>query len=325
MNDQERIKIEHLGYTPGRRSFLRLIGDVTTILDSRCTRESLYCLTSPPYALGGAAVSTTAEQALKHLGEFLCIDSRPVWTPSGTYSCAPLIGTKEATIYTPFLVEWDGKINVTFAFRSQTGLSMPSLYRKVFEETRKLDKDLNSPLIATIIIAEAMTNRIIDKVMSISPTRSNAPSNGRQITHKMNINRYFEWNITRKRRLEVSREDQLELLLIIGIGVDMSHNNLTNDNLTRLLPRAFYITPGMKLGSELIHNHAVILSQSKPSFSSLYDQLRKSNTDLCEIGGQLLEQPCSSDVLCMVHIENDTVLNRGLIGVGIISQIDVSS
>src|SRR4051794_36309981 len=102
--------LDRLSYLPQAYSSLRLIGNVKTILDAQCAVEVLHRVMHPAYALGGAAVGMDATEALEHLGEFICVGGRPVWTPAGTNHFTPLMEPKDSVIHTPFLIDWNGVV-----------------------------------------------------------------------------------------------------------------------------------------------------------------------------------------------------------------------
>ncbi len=309
-------KIQLLTHDLKVHSELELVGDVKTILYSRCDKASLRCLSHVPFGLGGGATGPDNDWALQHLGEFITIGGIPIWMPSGLEEHAPRIEGRDSSIFTPFFIRWDGGIHASFYFESNLGASILQIYRLLFDEMEKLREGLYSPTLAVVMLAEAKTKEIVDKAMILSPTRQNAPANSKPIIDKINIDTYFRWNLAR----ENQSPDQSQLLIVVGVGLDMQHPDSVG--LDKLLKRAFYVTPGITTSAvQMLHNHAVAMGEITIPFNELVEKCASGKINPSTAVSDLLEKHSPDNILRMIHIENDTLIRRALVGVGIIDNV----
>ena len=299
-------------------SELSLFGDVRTILYSRCDEGSLECLRSVPFGLGGGAVAPEQEEkavgfdskqwALQHLGEFMTIGGTPVWTPSQWEGHAARVENQDRSIFTPFFISWNGGINASFFLECKAGAEMHTIYRLLHNEMAKLSGSSLGPTLAVVMLASALTEEVVDKAMILSPTKQNAPTNGKLITDEANLPYFFRRNIVQQEQSSV----QSQTLIAVGVGVGTQHPDSVR--LQEFLEKAFYVTPNTTVAP--IHSHAVVMGEVPVLFDELVEKCASGKTNPAVAASDLLKKHGFANMRHMVHIENDTRIRCALLGVG---------
>jgi hypothetical protein len=216
-NIQNDPSVQLLKHDPNADSKLELIGNLKTVLNCNCDLASMKTTSDIPFGLGGGASNPDTKWCLDHFGEATTFGGRLFWTPCGLGEPTLHIEKKGENISTPFFIKWDGGIQASFDFKSKNGTNVPGIYRVLFDQMKNLGQDFHSPILSTIIIAEA--SKVVDKVLAIAPTTENIPANNKPITDPSNIDTYFTWNLIEKERPRV----QSLYLIIFGLGLDMKH------------------------------------------------------------------------------------------------------
>lgn len=283
------------GTVPG---FVDVVGDIEDVLASRVTPAHLCSkpFSAKAFSIGLGGLGAKLDDYFGIMGEMITIGGTMVWLPTDGHDTPDFLIPKSdgasVLLRTGFNASLEGDFHEVMEFTAARpeGAAMNEIYRSLCDYARGRRPDYRGAIgLAMVADVSALYGCGVVK----SPVASNAPENGKWITHPDNYPAWFESDHEPKRRDLTG--------LITGIGVDLDADLNAFDQ--GPFKASFYLNPGNVPAHRVqLHNHGVFFSRLP------FPQTTALDAAITEVVDQ-------GDFIDMRHLLDRTAVTRALIGV----------
>ena len=318
---------------PFEGTTLSLVGDVSDVLQSNAKWQPslpsapgyIHTLALPDaairFGLGAGAIGAPSDEAVEQIGECAILEGIPCWTPAFP-GATSLVHAPHAELVTPFFFGWDIFDAGHAHLNAPMGVSVDTWYEQVLTQLERNGMG-ETGLMVVETIAEVPARLIVDKRLQVAPLAKNKPPDAQLITSLRHVETYFVRNAARKGIQQLARpEETLCTVVMVGIAARPHIAAAVWKDDTHLLSRGFYATPGIASRTNVLHHsHALVVFDQWPDNTNLYNDYGAQELSNEQMFSAAAHWATEQNLLCVVHIENDTTLQRAVARLGVVKSI----